>query len=180
MTERETYGDRLLHVDLGTGLGGWTAPFQESDGWLSVGIDIRDDLEADVVGDLRHLPVDCSPTLLTMSPPCTEFARWMMPWLPDDEPSMELVEACLRAVDELDPDWWILENSRGLKQFWDVQESKRVGPFYLWGEFPPFDVPYTDGGKMSVSGENPEKRAQIPFELADGVRRSVEVFAGVE
>lgn len=39
-----------------------------------------------------------------------------------------------------------------------------------------FRPPVTDGGKMSVSGENPEERAKIPYELADGVRRSVEVF----
>ena len=174
MSEGVTY--RLLHLDLGTGLGGWKAPFEASDSWRSVGVDIRDDLNADVVGDIRRLPFDCSPTVMTMSPPCGDFARWMMPWLPDDEPSMELVEACLQAVEDLEPDYWVLENSRGLKQYWGERETKRVGPYYLWGEFPPFDVQVTDGGKMSVSGEYPEKRAQIPYELADGLRRAVEVY----
>jgi hypothetical protein len=162
-----------LHVDLGTGLGGWTAPFRDSLGWRSVGIDIRDDLNADVVGDIQALPLDCSPTLLTMSPPCTQFTRWMLPWLDEPNPDLSLVEACLNAVDELDPDWWILENSRGLHQFWREART-HVGPFYLWGEFPPFDVALTDGGKMSVSGERPEERAKIPCELADSIRRSVE------
>jgi hypothetical protein len=167
-----------LHLDLGTGLGGWTAPFRDADGWRSVGIDIRDDLEADVVADIQHLPIQPSVDvdLLTMSPPCTEFSRWMLPWLDQPNPDTTLVDACLQVADELQPSWWVLENSRGLKQYRDWTETKRVGPYYLWGEFPPFDVALTDGGKMQVSGENPEKRAKIPYELADAVRRSVEVY----
>lgn len=172
-------GTRWLHIDLGTGLGGWTAPFQGAPGWRSVGIDIRDDLNADVVGDMRHLPVDCSPTLLTMSPPCTEFTRYALPWLDEPEPDMGLVRACLDAVDELCPEWWVLENVRGLKQYWGRPETKRVGPYYLWGHFPAFDVVLSDGGKMSISGEHPEERARIPYDLSDSLRRSVEVFSGV-
>jgi hypothetical protein len=97
-----------------------------------------------------------------------------MPWLDCDHPDMTLVEACLQVADDLDPDWWVLENSRGLKQFTGWQEQKRVGAYYLWGDFPAFDVALTDGGKMSVSGENPEQRAKIPYGLADGLRRAVE------
>lgn len=165
-----------LHVDLCCGLGGWSAPFEAADGWRSVGIDIREDLEADVVADVRHLPLACRPTLLTMSPPCTAFSRYSMPWLEEPEPDTSLVEACLAAVQELRPEWWVLENVCGLKQFSGVQERKRVGPFYLWGEFPPFDVATPDGGKMQVSGEHPEERARIPFEIGDALRGSVEVF----
>jgi hypothetical protein len=177
MSVQSTDGAERLHIDLGTGMGGWTAPFENAPGWRSVGLDIRDDLDADVVGDMRYLPFDCSPTLLTMSPPCTEFTRYALPWLDEPEPSLSLVESCFQAVDELDPDCWVLENVSGLKQYTGWQETKRVGPYYLWGEFPPFDVALSDGGKMSLSGENPEKRAQIPYELADALRRSVEVFA---
>lgn len=157
-------------------MGGWKAPFQEDDGWRSVGIDIRDDLDADIVADVRDLPINASPDLLTMSPPCTNFSRYSMPWLDEPNPSMELVDACLDAVDELEPTYWVLENVRGLKQYWGVQEQKRVGPYYLWGEFPPFDVAVSDGGKMSTSGEYPEKRAQIPYELGDSLRRSIEWY----
>jgi len=166
--------DRFLHVDLGTGLGGWTAPFRDSPAWRSVGLDIRDDLNADVVGDIRMLPFDCSPTLLTMSPTCRDFTRYHLPWLDEPEPDMTLVRACLDAVDDLEPDWWILENVQGLKRYWGRDETKRVGPYYLWGEFPTFDVVLSDGGKMSVSGERPEERAKIPYPLADSLRRSVE------
>lgn len=184
-SERPTSDTERLHVDLCTGLGGWTEPFEDAPGWRSVGIDVRDDLAADVVADVRQLPLECSPDLLTMSPPCTEFSRYSMPWLDEPEPDTSLVEACLAAVDDLEPDWWVLENVRGLKQFWGVQERKRVGPYYLWGEFPPFDVRVSDGGKMQVSGSNPEKRAKIPYELGDSLRRAVEwngrdVAAGTE
>jgi len=163
----------LLHIDLGTGLGGWTEPFQESTNWHSVGLDIRPDLEADVIGDIQHLPLDCSPTLLTMSPPCGDFARWMLPWLDEPNPDLALVHACMDAVEQLEPDYWVLENSRGLHQYWREAQT-HVGPFYLWGEFPPFDPVLSDGGKMSISGEQPEKRAEIPYVLADGLRKSVE------
>jgi len=165
----------MLHVDLGTGLGGWTEPFRQADRWHSVGIDIRDDLAADVVADIRQLPLDCSPDLLTMSPPCTQFARWMLPWCDEAEPDLSLVRACLQAADDLEPDYWILENSRGLHQYWRPAD-KHVGPYYFWGDFPPFDAAVTDGGKMQVSGERPEKRAKIPYAIADAVRRSTEVY----
>lgn len=166
--------DRFLHVDLCTGLGGWKASFENSPKWRTIGLDIRSDLNADVVADVRQLPIGCTPTLLTMSPPCTEFTRYSLPWLVEPEPDMGLVRACLDAVDELDPDWWVLENVQGLKQYWGREETKRIGPYYLWGEFPPFDAVVTDGGKMSTSGENPEKRAEIPYSLGDSLRRSVE------
>jgi hypothetical protein len=167
-------GIERLHVDLCTGLGGWSDPFRDADGWRSVGIDIRDDLKADVVADVRNLPLDCTPDLLTMSPPCTEFSRYSMPWLNQPNPSTELVEACRAAVQDLSPTWWVLENVRGLKQFTGIQERKRVGPYYLWGEFPPFDVAVSDGGKMGVSGEHPEERAKIPYALGDSLRRAIE------
>lgn len=167
-----------LHLDLCTGLGGWKEPFEDADGWTSIGVDIRGDLNADVVADVRHLPLECSPDLLTMSPPCKEFSRYSMPWLDEPNPSMELVQACLQTVEDLEPDWWVLENVRGLKQYWDCPERKRVGPFYLWGVFPAFDVRLADGsGKMQTSGERPEERAKIPYEIGDALRRSVEVFA---
>lgn len=163
-----------LHLDLCCGLGGWSEPFKESDQWRSVGIDIRDDLNADVVADVRSLPFDCQPDLLTMSPPCTSFSRYSMPWLDEPNPDMSLVKACLAAVEELEPEYWILENVQGLKQYWGRQEQKRVGPYYLWGEFPMFDATLSDSGKMSISGENPEQRAKIPYKLSDSVRRSIE------
>jgi hypothetical protein len=97
----------------------------------------------------------------------------MLPWHDEPDPDMTLVEACLDAVDELEPDYWVLENSRGLHQFWRPAAT-HYGPFYLWGEFPAFDIATDWPSKESVSGRNPEQRAEIPYSLADGLRRAVE------
>lgn len=167
---------RLLHIDLFCGLSGWQAPFKESDRWRSVGLDIRDDLEADIVGDVTQLPLDCSPTLVTASPPCRDFTRWMLPWLDEPEPDLSLVRACLDAIEDLDPDYWIMENSRGLAMYWR-DASKKVGPYYLWGEFPPFDAGGPDQGKMQVSGTKPEERAKIPRHLSRALMGAVEIRA---
>jgi len=166
-----------LHVDLCCGSGGWQAPFEESDQWRSVGLDIRRDLRPDVQADVRHVPLNCGPAVVTASPPCVEFARWMLPWLDGSEPSMGLVDACLRAITTLSPEFWVLENSRGLKQYTGFPERKRAGPFYLWGELPPFDCRLPDYSKQSISGEHPEQRARIPYPLADALRQAVEVWA---
>jgi site-specific DNA-cytosine methylase len=164
------------HVDLCCGLGGWQEPFREASDWRTIGLDIRRDLNADIVGDVRQPPIDASPDVLTMSPPCTQFSRYSMPWLDEPEPDTELVNACYDAVDELNPEYWVLENVQGLKQYTGTEETKRIGPYYLWGLFPPFDVTLSDGGKMAVSGMHPEQRAKIPYELANALKQSVELY----
>jgi len=169
----------LLHVDLCAGRGGWQAATADDPAWTTVGIDIVDMDGVDVLADVRQLPIDAEPDLLTMSPPCTEFARWMLPWLDEPDPDLSLVRACLQAVDDLEPRWWVMENSRGLHMYWKPAVT-HVGPYYLWGEFPPFDV-VEDAlkGKMQTSGESPEKRAEIPRSLSTAVKHSVETFGGV-
>jgi hypothetical protein len=165
-----------LHIDLCCGLGGWQQAFEKDDSWLSVGIDIRKDLEADLIADVTQLPLrDCNPDIVTASPPCTEFARWMLPWLDEPDPDMSLVYACLDAVEYLDPEYWILENSRGLHQYWK-EASKIVGAFYLWGDMPPFDVNDDWKPKSQTSGQKPEERAKIPYELSKAVKQSVETW----
>ena len=64
-----------LHIDLCTGVGGWKAPFEESDQWRSVGIDIRDDLDADVIADVRQLPINATPDLQALEGPRPERDR---------------------------------------------------------------------------------------------------------
>lgn len=165
-----------LHIDLCCGLGGWQQPFREDDSWRTVGLDIREDLSPDVVADVRELPLrDCEPTLITASPPCTQFTRWDLPWHDEPDPDMSLVTACLEAVEQLDPDWWVLENVRGLHRYWKPANF-HAGAFYLWGELPPYDIHANWKGKMQTSGENPEERAKIPYRLAATVKNAVEVW----
>jgi hypothetical protein len=167
----------LLHVDLGAGAGGWQSATSPSPNWRTVGLDIRRLPGVDVQGDLSRLPLDCSPDLLTMSPPCTEFARWMLPWCDEPDPDLSLVESCLDAVDEVEPRWWVLENSRGLSMYWREART-HIGPYYLWGQWPPMDVdPAGLSAKMETSGQDPETRAKIPNALSLALKRAVETHS---
>jgi len=166
-----------LHVDLCCGLGWWQAPFEESEDWRTVGVDIRKDLEADVVGDVSHLPLrPCEPTLVTASPPCPEYTTWQLPWFPDETPDLRPAAACFRAVEYLRPDHWVLENVRGFDHFWG-DPVKKWGPWYLWGDFPPCDpgpVVYKEQNQTPHAGV---ENATIPYPLADAVRQAVETWA---
>lgn len=165
----------MTHVDLCAGNGGWQSATADDSHWRTVGLDLFRMPGVDVRGDVRQLPIDCRPDLLTMSPPCTQFARWMLPWCEEPDPDLSLVEACLQAVEDLEPRYWVLENSRGLHMYWH-EARKRVGPYYLWGEFPPFDVDTSRfPGKMQTSGTDPARRAEIPPALSKAVKRSVEI-----
>lgn len=163
-----------LHVDLCSGKGGWQAPFQDDPDWRSVGVDIRDDLNADVVGDVRRLPLDCSPTLITASPPCTEFSQANPHRTIDGsyQPDTSIWEACEAAVDGLNPEWWVLENIAGAKHWMGDSKWSRH-PWHLWGDFPPLNT-----GDLRPKGEtwnqDPADTAEIPHDLARAVKLSVE------
>jgi len=122
-----------LHLDLCCGLGGWQAPFKESDQWRSVGVDIRPEVSPDVIGDVRALPVDpAEVTLVTASPPCREFsAAWNAVTPPDERnPDLSIYYGCRAAVHTLDPRWWVVENV-AQAQRWFGPSDKIIGPYHL-------------------------------------------------
>lgn len=162
-------------VDLCAGTGGWQAPFEDH-GWRTVGLDVRDMSGVDVVADVRRLPLNCTPRAVTCSPPCDEFSTAWNRWVPlgDRDPDLSVWEGCLEAVDSLDPDWWILENVGGA-QHWFGPADKVCYPWFLWGEFPPFDAPDLRS-KGATWNQDPAETARIPYRLADAFRRSVEVW----
>lgn len=165
-----------LHIDLCCGLGGWQAPFEESDRWRSVGIDIQADLEADVRGDVRTLPVDCRPDLLTASPPCRWFTRSRLPWYDDPDPPMGLVWAVLEAVEDLQPKWWVLENVGGLTDRWRPADHV-AWPWYFWGDFPLVDVPPIPKHRNQLSKDNrSEVAAEVPYPIARSFKVAVETW----
>ena len=166
----------LLHIDLCCGIGGWQAPFEEASNWHTIGMDIREGLSPDIVGDVRQPPLTaCEPTLVTASPPCTQFSRFDMPWYSDVDPDLALVEACLDTIEYLAPEWWVLENVRGLHRVWQPA-TNWSGPWYLWGDYPPLDLPTGLPTKDTHSGEMADRRAKVPFALADSLRYAVETW----
>jgi hypothetical protein len=174
----------FLHLDLCCGLGGWSQPFRDDEKWRSVGLDIREDLSADVIADVRALPLrdDTNVTLITASPPCVEFTKYRLPWFGNGcydgpEPSMELVEACLETIERLQPRYWIMENVVGLSKYWR-QSRKNIGPWHFWGEFPPFNANVVwKGQRFHDPEERSEKSAEIPSHIAYALKRSVEIYA---
>lgn len=166
-----------LHLDLCCGLGGWQAPFKEAEAWRSVGVDIREDLAPDVVGDVRQLPLSASPTLVTASPPCPEFSTAPVKPFADRNPDRSLWYACREAVAHLDPEWYVIENVAGA-QHWFGEADKSCHPYHLWGRFPPFDVgDLPDKGRHGAADGHGLQSAQVPYALADALRHAVETWA---
>lgn len=171
-------------IDLFSGLGGASAAMRDR-GWDVITVDSEDKFKPDVVGDIAEMQLE--PTtqvdLVWASPPCTEFARTSMPWTRKrmtGPPSLALVEAALRIVDEIKPTWWILENVRGAVPYLrDLSLLGHAGPVYMWGEMPRGFIaalkqlriaPY----KERLSGLRPDLRSKTPREISELVALSVE------
>lgn len=173
-----------LMVDLCAGLGGASASFKEA-GWDVIRVDIEERFQPEIVADVMELKGSdityLEPTLVWASPPCTEFARESMPWCrTGKEPSLDLVHACIRIIRELEPRYWVLENVRGAQKW--LKNSlggrvKKVGPFYLWGNFPPFD-PIVDVHKEKYWSDKADLRALIPRSLSYALLKAIEADMG--
>ena len=132
-------------------------------------------------------------TVLWASPPCQEFTVWDLPWgrnknLPP--PDLSIVNACFELRGRLHPKMFVLENVRGA-QPWIGRAPLHRGPYYFWGDVAlmPMLLPNHVKGvlygtfkangkyvtqhrqryKESYSGQDPLKRAKIPFELSYGL-----------
>lgn len=116
-------------LDLFSGTGGWSDP------WLACRHDVKrvelDPGLAERTGAIQHDVTDTAglierlgdwrPDVLLASPPCNSFSTMTMGrmWTPDGEPKhptavlgRAAVEATLRLIVALDPDWFIIENPR--------------------------------------------------------------------
>lgn len=109
------------------------------------------------------------PTLIWASPPCTEFTRERLPWLRTGvPPSMDLVLAAKRIIEECQPQWWVVENVRGAVPYLDKVFGRfraRGGPFFLWGNIPPFRVEVPPF-KEKLSSARRKERAAVPPQIS--------------
>lgn len=169
-------------VDLFSGTGGASSSFLEH-GWRVLRVDLvrRPGV---IVADVRHLPFDVElrgkVDLLWMSPPCTEFSQADARVDHSRKvPSLELVAASLKAVAELRPRFWILENVKGAIPFLGIPAQK-IGPWCFWGYFPEIRVPDTERVFRKSGLPNAAARGSIPRGLSAAVRYSVERHFGVK
>lgn len=168
----------MLMLDLFAGLGGASAAMRDR-GWDVVTVDNDPRFGCTHTADLLTWShTGPTPDLVWASPPCTEFSRESMPWCRTGKlPSLELVRAARRLVSEAGPRWWVLENVRGaVKWLTPVLGECRqsYGPFFLWGQFPPFEVRVRKRKKESMSSSWRAERARVPYELSVSLARACE------
>jgi site-specific DNA-cytosine methylase len=131
MTSPETNSE--LIIDLCCGIG----RFSEN----AISIDINRKCKPTIIADIRYLPLKPSlkPKLVHASPPCTYFSniRNCHGWgynYPGIAESFELVAACFRAFDYLEPKMWTLENPAG-------GILSRIMPTMIETEYSAYDMP---------------------------------------
>lgn len=165
----------MLMIDVCAGLKGASTAMVDR-GWEVVTVDIEPSFSPDILVDIRAWSYDGSkPDLMWFSPPCTEFAREFMPWCKTGKkPDMSVYIACKRIIAESQPRYWIIENVKGAVPYFG-KPAAIVGPYYLWGFFPPLgNVRYTAPKKESLSSSKSAERAKIPYSLSLAVALAVE------
>jgi hypothetical protein len=148
--------ERKFILDLCGGTGSWSKPYIEA------GYDVRivDLLTTGEDVRLLHLPQRQVHGILA-APPCTNFAAsgaryWQRKGNAALLESLAVVDACLRYMTVLKPQWWALENPEGrLRSFlgppiWQFHPHEFGHPYakktLLWGRFqapikqPPVEV----------------------------------------
>lgn len=149
-------------IDLFSGLGGFSAAFDDSDDWIltTVDVDMRftPDLRANVL-DLTHRDLHGAEVVLA-SVPCDAFSMGSSRTHLDDDgrpktevgkTGLELVYHTIGLIKAIDPDWYFIENPMGGMRrelgepdahvWWCQYGSDRAKPTDFWGRIPPsFDA----------------------------------------
>lgn len=168
-----------LMLDLCAGLGG-ASQAMRARGWDVITVDYDARFGCDVTADIRTWRWEGPrPDLVWASPPCDEFSRESMPWCKTGKaPDMSIVMGCLRVIAETQPPMWVLENVRGAGPWFAPvlgPPRQRVGPFFLWGNFPPLGVNMAQFRKKeSYSSSRPDLRAMVPEALSLAIAVAVE------
>lgn len=168
---------RMLMLDVCSGLGGASQAFVNA-GWRVVTVDVDPRFNPEIVADIREWSWQSErPDFAWFSVPCPEFSRWSMPWTRKrnpPKPDMSLYNAAKRIIRECKPRYWVVENVRGAVEFFGPPRAI-VGPFYLWGEFPPLgNVRLNMRKKESYSSQARAERAKIPYALSRAMLNAVQ------
>jgi len=166
-------------LDLFSGLGGASAAMKDRD-WQVMTVDIDPAFSPDVVADIKDYMrfAGLSFDLVWASPPCDEFSREYMPWCKTGiDPSMKLIEAIVRVIEQANPRFWIIENTRGAVKWFEPLLGPPAWisfPIYLWGIFPPLEKMKLRMRKEKLSSTQAAERAKIPYKLSLAVALSIE------
>ena len=202
-------------LDLFAGLGGFSQAFAADDAYCVTTVDIEEDFEPDVCADILDLKWQDLPDadIILASPPCTAFTQLTISdnWQTDKagmnhpitdfaKTSLTLVYHTIGLIKAIDPDWWVMENPRGMLRkvlhppdyhVWYCQyDGDSAKPTDLWGHLPlsfepktcKYNNPFCDhprvksgvnwGGIQSM-GTSAE-RAKVPFGLSESIKHSIE------
>lgn len=210
-------------IDLFSGTGSFSAAFDKSRDWETFEVDkneddldaINPDMERDVLnldaGDIP-IPDDVDVVIVLASPPCKAFSlaaahhhmtKDVTPKTDFGRESIKLVKHTLSLIDDIDPDYWFLENPRGglrrvmRRKSWGAGEPtgtvswcqygyNRMKATDLWGYHPPMIYRFcangedchasaSRGSRTGTQGiDSSVKRAAIPFGLSLSILDAVE------
>lgn len=201
-------------LDLFSGLGGFSAAFDANPNYNVTTVDIDPKFEPEIVADVLDLRWSDLPEadIITASPPCTAFTvmRIGQCWEQDDDgnhhpiddfakTSLQLVYHTVGLIKAIDPDWWVMENPRGMMrqmfrppdyEVWYCQYGTSYAkPTDLWGKLPKsFEPkscsnrnPYCDHDRVSRGTKNgvqnvsnSAQRALVPYDLSNAIKESIE------
>jgi len=192
-----------VFIDLFSGLGGASVAFDRSPDWCVLkfdnnpilvehnrGLHLLDlsDLDTSLhtirfmLHEINERYCGIHKLVIWASPPCNEFsfANANRP----ERPSTVLIENAFEIIQQLDPDFWVIENVHGAKETFteilDRSVTQEIGPIVLWGHFPLIPIRTRDTWKhrkLEAKGSRvlrPNNRALIPEPVSEGLFDAIE------
>lgn len=206
--------DRRVCLDLFCGLGGFSAAFEDADNWRVVTVDVEEEFEPDIQADVMDLrPSDLPDAdVVLASPPCDRFSlmnvsKYWRKTKTGYEPSHEetrhritLTYHALGLIKAKSPEYWLLENPRGMMRHvmptppkgtvWYCRYGDhRAKPTDLWGSHPRMDYKTCKSGNTDCHDAAPRgesysgsqnrnltaaERAKVPYGLSEAILDAVE------
>lgn len=204
-------GSARLCLDLFSGLGGFSAAFEDADGWEVVTVDLEERFDPDIQANVLDLRASDLPDadVILVGTPCSGLSKAGVHHHWDgDRPASDtardgilLAHHAIGLVRALNPDYWVLENPMGkLRKVIGLPVgtvtycqygADWMKPTDLWGDIPPtFEFRRCSngdpchenpghsgnvGGIQGVRGDDPAKRAKVPYELSHSILDAVQV-----